>query len=99
MNDMIKAREGKDSFKEKQTKILFLLQELSIIAYFFLFQFNYNSVFYNYDTGKMDTVSGFAAIEQRNRKCRYICRRIDPGNINTHGAKNSRSQNSYRYKR
>lgn len=96
MNDMIKAEREK-ILSRKQTKILFITGVILIIAYFFLFQFNYNSVFYNYDTGKMDTVSGFAAIEQR--KCRYICRRIDPGNINTHGAKNSRSQNSYRYKR
>ncbi len=36
-----------------------------ITANFFFFQFNYSSVFYNYDNGKMDTVSGFDAIEQR----------------------------------
>ena len=64
MNDMIKAEREKIIGK-KTTRILFVMGIILIAAYFFLFQFGYASVFYNYDTGKMDTVSGFAAIEQR----------------------------------
>jgi len=64
MNDMIKAEREKITGR-KAAKILFVLGIIFITAYFFLFQFGYTSVFYNYNTGKMDTVSGFAAIEQR----------------------------------
>lgn len=64
MNDMIKAERGK-ILSRKTTKLLFVAGLILVIAYFFLFQFNYTTVFYNYDTEKMDTVSGFAAIEQR----------------------------------
>lgn len=64
MNDMIKAEREK-ILSRKPTKILFMIGMILIATYFFLFQFGYRSVFYNYDTGKMDTVSGFAAIEQR----------------------------------
>lgn len=64
MNDMIKAEREK-IISRKPTKILFIMGIILIAAYFFLFQFGYTSIFYNYDTGKMDTVSGFAAIEQR----------------------------------
>ncbi len=66
MNDMIKAERDKIILR-KPTKILFVIGIILIIIYFFLFQFSYTSVFYNYDTGKMDTVSGFAAIEQRKK--------------------------------
>ncbi len=66
MNDMIKAERDKIILR-KPTKILFVIGIILIITYFFLFQFSYTSVFYNYDTGKMDTVSGFAAIEQRKK--------------------------------
>lgn len=64
MNDMIKAERRKIILR-KPSKILFITGIIIIAAYFFLFQFNYASVFYNYDTGRMDTVKGFAAIEQR----------------------------------
>lgn len=64
MNDMIKAEREK-ILSRKTTKLLFVAGLILVIAYFFLFQFNYTTVFYNYDTGKMDTVRGFAAIEQR----------------------------------
>lgn len=64
MSDMIKAERAKITSK-KHTKFFFVMGMILVTAYFFLFQFRYNSVFYNYDTGKMDTISGFAAIEQR----------------------------------
>ena len=77
MNDMIKAEREK-ILSRKQTKILFITGVILIIAYFFLFQFNYNSVFYNYDTGKMDTVSGFAAIEQRKENADIFAGELTP---------------------
>ena len=64
MNEMIKAERNK-IYSRKQTRILFIAGIILIIAYFFFFQFNYQSVFYNYDLGKMESVSGFSAIEQR----------------------------------
>lgn len=64
MRDMIKAEHEK-ILSRKPTKVLFVMGIILIVAYFFLFQFSYSSVFYNYDTGKMDSASGFAAIEQR----------------------------------
>lgn len=64
MNEMIKAERDKICSR-KQTRILFIAGIIFIIAYFFFFQFNYQSVFYNYDLGKMESVSGFSAIEQR----------------------------------
>ena len=64
MNEMIIAERNKICSR-KQTRILFIVGAILIIAYFFFFQFNYQSVFYNYDTGKMASVSGFSAIEQR----------------------------------
>ncbi len=66
MNDMIKAEREK-IISRKPLKILFIAGIILIGTYFFLFQFGYSSVFYNYDTGKMYTVSGFAAIEQREK--------------------------------
>ena len=77
MNDMIKAEREK-ILSRKQTKILFITGVILIIAYFFLFQFNYSSVFYNYDTGKMDTVSGFAAIEQRKENADIFAGELTP---------------------
>ena len=77
MNDMIKAEREK-ILSRKQTKILFIIGVILIIAYFFLFQFNYSSVFYNYDTGKMDTVSGFAAIEQRKENADIFAGELTP---------------------
>ncbi len=64
MEDMIKAERGK-ILSRKPTKFLFIMGIALIAANFFFFQFQYHSVFYNYDSGKMDSVSGFAAIEQR----------------------------------
>lgn len=64
MNEMIKAERNKICSR-KQTKILFIVGSILIVAYFFFFQFNYQSVFYNYDTGKMASANGFSAIEQR----------------------------------
>ena len=64
MNEMIKAERDKICSR-KQTRILFIAGIILIIAYFFFFQFNYQRVFYNYDLGKMESVSGFSAIEQR----------------------------------
>ena len=64
MNEMIKAERNKICSR-KQTRILFVAGAIIIIAYFFFFQFNYHNVFYNYDTGKMASASGFTAIEQR----------------------------------
>ena len=64
MNDMIKAEREK-ILSRKSTKFLFIMGIALIAANFFFFQFNYSSVFYNYDTGKMDSTKGFAAIEQR----------------------------------
>ena len=64
MNEMIKAERNKICSR-KQTRMLFLAGVVLIVAYFFFFQFNYQSVFYNYDLGKMESVSGFSAIEQR----------------------------------
>lgn len=64
MRDMIKAEREK-IFSRKPAKFLFMMGIILIAVYFFLFQFNYSSVFYNYDTGKMDSANGFAAIEQR----------------------------------
>ncbi|QNK40270.1 hypothetical protein [Caproicibacter fermentans] len=64
MSDMVKAERQK-ILSRKTTKILFVAGILLIIAYFFFFQFFYNTVFYNYETGKMDSANGFAAIEQR----------------------------------
>ena len=64
MNEMIKAERDKICSR-KQTRILFIAGIILIIAYFFFFQFNYQSVFYNYDLGKMESVSGFSVIEQR----------------------------------
>ncbi len=64
MNDMIKAERQK-IMSRKTTKILFIGGILLIFTYFFLFQFLYDSVFYDYNAGKIDTANGFAAIEQR----------------------------------
>ncbi len=64
MKDMIKAERTKIMFR-KPTKILFFAGVILILAFFFLFQFHYGSVYYDYDTDKMSTVSGFAAVEQR----------------------------------
>lgn len=64
MNDMIKAEREK-ILARKSVRILFMAGIFVIIAYFFLFEFHYSSVFYNYETGKMDSVSGFEAIKQR----------------------------------
>ena len=77
MNDMIKAERGK-IISKKPTKILFVMGIILIVAYFFLFQFGYTSVFYNYDTGKMDTVSGFAAIEQRKETANMFAGKLTP---------------------
>ena len=64
MNDMIKAEREK-IFSRKPTRILLIMGLAIIVGYFFLFTFNYNEVFYNYNTGKMDVTSGFAAVEHR----------------------------------
>lgn len=64
MNDMIRAEREK-ILSRKSTKILFFMGLILITVYFFFFQFQYSSIFYNYDTGAMDTVSGFEEIEQR----------------------------------
>ncbi len=77
MNDMIKAEREK-IISRKPIKILFIVGIILIAAYFFLFEFGYNSVFYNYDTGKMDTVSGFAAIEQRKKNASMFAGELTP---------------------
>lgn len=64
MSDMIKAEREK-IFSRKPTRILLIMGLAIIVGYFFLFNFNYNEVFYNYNTGKMDIASGFAAVEHR----------------------------------
>jgi len=64
MNDMIRAEREK-IISRKSARIFFLLGILLIIAYFYFFQFQYRSVFYNYDTGKMESASGFMAVGQR----------------------------------
>lgn len=64
MNDMIKAERGK-ILSKKSTKSLFIMGITLIAANFFFFRFNYSSVFYDYDSGKMASANGFAAIEQR----------------------------------
>lgn len=80
MNDMIKAEREK-IIGRKPTKILFVMGIILITAYFFLFQFGYSSVFYNYDTGKMDTVSGFAAIEQRKETAAAFAGKLTPDTL------------------
>lgn len=75
MNDMIKAEREK-IISRKPAKILFVTGIILIAAYFFLFQFGYTTVFYNYDTGKMDMVSGFAAIEQRKETADMFAGRL-----------------------
>lgn len=77
MNDMIKTERDK-IISKKPTKILFAIGIILIVAYFFLFQFGYTSVFYNYDTGEMDTVSGFAAIEQRKEIADMFAGKLTP---------------------
>ena len=77
MNDMIKAERGK-IISKKPTKILFVMGIILIVTYFFMFQFGYTSVFYNYDTGKMDTISGFAAIEQRKETADMFAGKLTP---------------------
>ena len=64
MNEMIRAERNKICSK-KQTKILFIIGAILMIAYFLFFQFNYQSVFYDYDAGKMSWAGGFASIERR----------------------------------
>lgn len=64
MNDMIKVEREK-ILSRKPTRFLFIMGIVLIVANFFFFQFNYNSAFYNYDSGEMDLVSGFDAIKQR----------------------------------
>lgn len=80
MNDMIKAEREK-IISRKPTKILFAMGILLIAAYFFLFQFGYATVFYNYDTGKMDTVSGFAAIKQRKETAAMFAGKLTPDTL------------------
>lgn len=80
MNDMIKAERQK-IISRKPTKVFFVMGIILIAAYFFLFQFGYTSVFYNYDTGKMDTVSGFAAIEQRKETADIFAGKLTPDTL------------------
>lgn len=86
MNDMIKAEREK-IISRKPTKILFIIGIILIAAYFFLFQFGYTSVFYNYDTGKMDTVSGFTAIEQRKETADMFAGKLTPDILTLVGQK------------
>ena len=51
MNDMIKAERGK-IISKKPTKIFFVMGIILIVAYFFLFQFGYTSVFLTTIPGK-----------------------------------------------
>lgn len=80
MNDMIKAEREK-IFARKPTKILFAMGILLTAAYFFLFQFGYSTVVYDYDTGEMDTVSGFAAIEQRKETAALFAGELTPDTL------------------
>ena len=64
MNDMIKAEREK-ILSRKPSRFLFIMGIVLIVANFFFFQFNYNSAFYNYDSGEIDFVNGFDAIKQR----------------------------------
>lgn len=80
MNDMIKAEREK-IISRKPTKILFAMGIILIAAYIFLFQFGYTSIVYNYDTGKMDTVSGFAAIEQRRETAAMFAGKLTPDTL------------------
>ncbi len=80
MSDMIKAEREKILLR-KPAKTLFIIGILLIAAYFFLFQFAYRSVFYHYDTGTMDTVSGFAAIEQRRKTAELFAGELTPDSL------------------
>lgn len=64
MNEMITAERNKICSR-KQTRILFVVGAILMIAYFFFFQFSYQNVYYDYDTGKMASANGFSAIAQR----------------------------------
>lgn len=77
MNDMVRAEREK-ILSRKQTKIFCMTGMILIAVYFFLFQFGYDSVFYNYNTGKMGWVSGFAAIEQRKETADLFAGRLTP---------------------
>lgn len=80
MNDMIKAEREK-IIERKPTKIFFVMGIILITAYFFLFQFGYTTVFYNYDTGKMDTLSEFAAIELRKETAAAFAGELTPDTL------------------
>lgn len=77
---MIKA-EWQKIISRKSTRILFVMGIIFIAVYFFLFQLGYTSVFYDYDTGKMDTVSGFAAIEQRKETAALFAGKLTPNTL------------------
>lgn len=64
MIDMIKAEREK-ILSAKPTRFLFIMGIVLIAADFFLFQFGYQTVFYNYEKGEMDSESGFTAIARR----------------------------------
>lgn len=80
MNDMIKAEREKILLR-KPVKILFLLGIVVIAVYFLLFQFNYTSVFYNDDTGKMEMAKGFASIERRKEIAALFAGELEPGTL------------------
>lgn len=64
MNDMIKAERQK-ILSRTSIKILFIAGIFITLVYFFFFQFFYQTVYYDYESEKMDTVSGFQSIQQR----------------------------------
>lgn len=64
MIEMIKA-ERKKILSARPAKFLFIMGLILIAADFFLFQFGYRTVFYNYESGELDSANGSAAIAQR----------------------------------
>lgn len=80
MNDMIKAEREKITLR-KSTIIFFAMGIILIAAYVFLFQFGYTTVFYNYDTEKMETLSEFAAIEQRKETAAMFAGKLTPDTL------------------
>ena len=77
MNDMIKAEREK-IILQRPVKILFILGTVITAVYFLLFQFNYTSVYYNYSTGQMEMVKGFAAIEHRKETAALFAGKLTP---------------------
>lgn len=81
MNEMIKL-ERKKILSRKAAGYLFIMCPVMTFIYFFFFQFGYSSVYYNYDTGKMEAASGFAAIAQRKETASQFAGELTENTIN-----------------